>query len=106
MNRVNEDYWYNKWHIDTDLHQKLGIKSVTQIPKSEPASIYADTDSLFVSFKSAINHCEWKNNFLNNGYISFIDEEFAVLEKIKTIDVKNHFTDIDLTSLFDSFPMS
>ena len=95
MNRVNEDYWYNKWHIDTDLHQKLGIKSVTQIPKSEPASIYADTDSLFVSFKSAINHCEWKNNFLNNGYISFIDEEFAVLEKIKTIDVKNHFTDID-----------
>lgn len=63
MHRDNEEYWYNQWHLDTEMHQSMNLKNVTPIPKSEPVSIYADTDSLFVSFQPALNHCEWKHQY-------------------------------------------
>lgn len=81
MDRFNEDYWYNQWHLDSELHYKLGIKDVTQIGKSEPVSIYADTDSLFVSFKPAINHCTWKNLIFNTKYLNSIDKKFIIISK-------------------------
>ena len=84
MDRVNEDYWYNQWHLDFELHEKVGITDVTPIDKNEPVSIYADTDSLFVSFKPAIDHCTWENLVLND--IDTIDKRFIVLtnQKLKT----------------------
>lgn len=99
MDIVNEDYWYNQWHLDFELHSKLGIKNVTKIDSSkdddgnriEPVSIYADTDSVFVSFQPAIKHSEWKNVHLNNEYLSKISVPFLILEhrtKTKT-DNKN-----------------
>ena len=81
MDRVNEDYWYNQWHLDFDVHDKVGITNVTQIDKNEPVSIYADTDSLFVSFKPAIDHCTWENLILND--VDSIDKKFIVLSKEK-----------------------
>jgi DNA polymerase elongation subunit (family B) len=63
MNKVNEDYWYEQWHLDTELHQAMNLKNVTQIPRTEEVSIYADTDSLFVSFKPAMDHCEWSHQY-------------------------------------------
>jgi DNA polymerase elongation subunit (family B) len=84
MDKVNEDYWYNQWHLDHELHYKLGIKNVTQITKSEPVSIYADTDSLFVSFKPAIDHCDWKNLIFNNDYLNSITENFIILTNDET----------------------
>ena len=81
MDRVNEDYWYNQWHLDFEVHDKVGIKNVTQIDKSEHVSIYADTDSLFVSFKPAIDHCDWENLVLSE--IDSIDKKFIVLSKAK-----------------------
>ena len=81
MDRVNEDYWYNQWHLDFELHEKVGITDVTPIDKNEPVSIYADTDSLFVSFKPAIDHCTWENLVLND--IDTIDKRFIVLTKQK-----------------------
>ena len=79
MDKVNEDYWYNQWHNDHELHYKLGVKNVTQISKSEPVSIYADTDSLFVSFKPAIEHCEWKNLIFDKDYLESINNKFIIL---------------------------
>jgi hypothetical protein len=86
MDKVNEDYWYNQWHHDHELHFKLGIKNITTISKDEAVSIYADTDSLFVSFKPAIDHCEWKNLIFNKDYLNSIDEKFIILsvDEIKT----------------------
>lgn len=63
MDRCNEDYWYNQWHLDIELHEKMGITNVTQISKKEPVTVYGDTDSLFVSFKPAMDHCDWKHAF-------------------------------------------
>jgi hypothetical protein len=79
MNKVNEDYWYNQWHFDSELHFKLGIKNVTEIQKNEEVSIYADTDSLFVSFLPAIDHCTWKNLIFNQEYLNSIDRKFIIL---------------------------
>ena len=79
MDKVNEDYWYNHWHNDFELHFKMGITNVTQVDKKEPVTVYGDTDSLFVSFKPAHDHCTWKNLLfpkLNN-----ITEKFILLSK-------------------------
>ncbi len=86
MDKVNEEYWYKQWHLDHELHFKLGIKDVTQISKEEPVSIYADTDSLFVSFKPAIDHCKWKNLIFNIDYLNSIEQKFIILssDEIKT----------------------
>jgi len=84
MDKVNEDYWYNQWHLDHELHFKLGVKEVTQINKNEPVSIYADTDSLFVSFKPAIDHCIWKDLVFNNDYLNSLDSKFIILTNDET----------------------
>jgi hypothetical protein len=98
MNAVNERYWYEQWHLDFELHSKLGIKNITKISKSEPTSIYADTDSLFVSFEPAIEHCEWQNLVIDS--INTIDEPFVFLEyrqesKIKNKNCLGHFRQVD-----------
>jgi hypothetical protein len=81
MDRVNEDYWYNQWQYDFELHNRLGIKDVLTIDKKENVSIYADTDSLFVSFAPAIEHCTWKNLIFNEEYINSIESKFIILSK-------------------------
>ena len=80
LDAVNEKYWYEQWHLDYELHARLGVKNVTPILKKngEEVSIYADTDSLFVSFEPAINNCEWRNLYLNN--IDSVDKKFTILE--------------------------
>jgi DNA polymerase elongation subunit (family B) len=84
MDRVNEDYWYNQWHDDDELHFKLGVKDITKISKNEPVSIYADTDSLFVSFKPAIDHCVWQDLIFNSDYLNSIGVKFIILTNDET----------------------
>jgi hypothetical protein len=43
MDKVNEDYWYNQWHLDTDTHKKMHIRNVSKITENEPVSIYGDS---------------------------------------------------------------
>lgn len=100
MNAVNEKYWYEQWHLDYELHSRLGIKNVTPISKKdgEEVSIYADTDSLFVSFEPAIQHCDWKNLVLNQ--IDSISKSFVFLEKRQETKISNsncmgHFRSVD-----------
>lgn len=84
MDKVNEDYWYNQWQDDFELHFKLGVKDITKISKNEPVSIYADTDSLFVSFKPAIDHCIWKDLIFNSDYLNSINDKFIILTNDET----------------------
>ena len=84
MNAVNEDYWFRQWHLDFELHNKMGIKEVTQIPKEEEVSIYADTDSLFVSFKPAMDHSTWKSLLINKTYLESISVPFIVFQNTES----------------------
>lgn len=86
MDSVNEEYWYNKWHIDTELHNKLCITDVSKIEKDEQVSIYGDTDSIFVSFKPAIDHSTWKNLIFNDEYINNLNAKFILLTIAKNIN--------------------
>ena len=88
MDEVNEDYWYNQWQNDYELHFILGIKDVTELSRDEKVSIYADTDSLFVSLKPALDHCTWKDLVINNDYLESIDEKFIILSH-KDIHINN-----------------
>jgi intein/homing endonuclease len=50
----------------------MGIKNVTQIPKTDPTSIYADTDSvdcksIIKTEKYSLSIEEWYNKNINNG---------------------------------------
>lgn len=72
MHKVNEDYWYNKWHLDYELHEKMNLKNVTQIQSGEEVSIYADTDSCHSSSIVKTNNGvftieDWYNKNLTNG---------------------------------------
>lgn len=43
MSEVNEKYWYELWHNETDLHNILKIKNVNPIPEDTPVSVYGDS---------------------------------------------------------------
>lgn len=142
MNRVNEEYWYNDWHKDIELHKKIAQHSSlldyiefnnldkekifdgsdesnlklneikkeidfdniepTKVEKIDaswvdvstnivkenpteqqinsglvkrknPVSVYADTDSLFVGFKPAIESFGWEHDPLD--FILFVSNE-------------------------------
>ena len=100
MDRVNNDYWYNQWHLDFDLHKLVSIKNVKQIIEDRHVSIYADTDSLFVSFKPAMDHCDWKNLFfdnldkLNKSHIILCGNEEVKSDNIKCLGIFSNLDDI------------
>jgi hypothetical protein len=89
MDTVNEDYWYNQWEFDFELHNKMGLKNITPIRKSEQVSIYADTDSLFVSFKPPMDHCDWKDMVFNKEYIDALNKPFIILSNRDDLKFKN-----------------
>lgn len=40
-----------------------------------------NTDSIFVSFKPAMDHCTWKDLIFNNKYLESIQEPFAIISR-------------------------
>jgi len=107
MNHVNEEYWYKRWHTDFELHSRMCIKDVTKIEKEEEVSIYADTDSLFVSFKPAMDHSKWRDLFINKEYLESIQVPFIVLQNsenpIKFTNDKCVCDCVDLQGFQDCF---
>jgi hypothetical protein len=59
-------YFMAKWHLDEELHQKLGIagRQIRQIDKE--AAIYTDTDSVYICFDYAIQSVEGLSQELNS----------------------------------------
>lgn len=51
-------YFMDRWHLDTELHQLLGIDKYKINQITEEAAIYTDTDSIYVQFESAIQSIE------------------------------------------------
>lgn len=94
MDRINEIYWYEHWHNDTDLHELLGIDTTQIKPiddkwihreskqlyegnvteqdvvdgiyqRRTAVSIYGDTDSIFIGFQPGIDSCGWNQEMAN-----------------------------------------
>ena len=60
-------YFTAKWHLDTELHQKLGLagRTINQINKE--AAIYTDTDSVYICFDYAIQSVEGLSQELDSN---------------------------------------
>lgn len=56
LNKYVQDFW----HKDRQIHQQLGIKSVSR-HCVQPAVIYIDTDSCYVQFDELYNTIIWEN---------------------------------------------
>ena len=54
--RINK-YFHEHWHLDTELHEKIGARNVR--PVTAEMIIYADTDSNYVNFGNVIASCEF-----------------------------------------------
>ena len=54
-----DNYFLKHWHLDTELHQKLGLTRVNQI-QEKSLIIYNDTDSTYMTFKPILDSCDWK----------------------------------------------
>lgn len=53
-------YFHQFWHVDTELHEKLGISSVKKVVK--PIVVYGDTDSNYVSFQEVVKSCNYEGD--------------------------------------------
>jgi aspartate carbamoyltransferase regulatory subunit len=101
MDTDNVEYWTKLWHLDFELHKKMGLKNIKEIGIDEKVSIYADTDSLFVSFEPVMNKCTWRNNFLDNERLEGMTSKVLIIEhrqqtKIDNPNVKSmYFNDLD-----------
>lgn len=70
-NDVLDDYFLNEWHLDTELHAKLGLTKVVPITASTTV-VYNDTDSVdkdtVISTSSGNKRIEdWYNENIING---------------------------------------
>lgn len=54
-------YFHEYWHLDKELHEKLGLTSVKRVVK--PLVIYGDTDSNYVTFQEVVSSCDWQGDY-------------------------------------------
>lgn len=55
-NSVIDDYFMNQWHLDKELHKKLGLTYVNKINQS--LVVYNDTDSTYITFDPLLKSCD------------------------------------------------
>jgi len=58
--KILHKYFHEYWHIDKELHEIIGLKSVRKVVK--PLVVYGDTDSNYVSFQDVIASCDWEGD--------------------------------------------
>jgi DNA polymerase elongation subunit (family B) len=55
--KIINRYFNELWHLDTELHEKMGIKNVR--PLSLDFVIYGDTDSNYINIGAVMDSCEF-----------------------------------------------
>jgi DNA polymerase elongation subunit (family B) len=55
--KVVNKYFHEHWHLDSELHDKIGVRNVR--PISTEMVIYVDTDSNYVNFGNVIASCDF-----------------------------------------------
>ncbi|NDF16564.1 MAG: hypothetical protein EB079_01150 [Verrucomicrobia bacterium] len=75
VGEFNDEYVYDV-EIDDDTHTFIANDILVH-------------NSLFVSFKPAVDHCEWKNLIFNNHYLNSVKERFIILTKDQNLKCQN-----------------
>lgn len=99
--KILDRYFHEFWHKDTELHEKLGLKSVKRIVR--PMVVYGDTDSNYVTFQEVVASCDWEgdpkdlilkiNEYRLTGYLKNCFKIYS--EKWKT----ENYQDFELETL-------
>jgi DNA polymerase elongation subunit (family B) len=97
--KVTNAYFSKFWHLDTELHEKLGLTSVK--PVVQPVNIYSDTDSCYICFDEVVNSCDWQGKFespkdlilaINKHRLSsYLNKQFEVYAKKWNTDNRQDF---------------
>lgn len=95
-NDILDDYFLNQWHLDTELHAKLGITHVEKI-QAKTIVVYNDTDSTYMTFQPVLDSCNYEGdpkefilnlkNFKLDGYFNEKFGEYG--EKFNTTNIQN-----------------
>ena len=76
--KIINRYFNELWHLDTDLHEKMGIKNVR--PLSLDFVIYGDTDSNYINIGAVMDSCDF--DFEAFDFVKRLNE-FRLKEYIK-----------------------
>lgn len=97
------DYFKTQWHTDTKLHDAIGVSNVQQLTKN--ASVYIDTDSLYITFEDIINSCDTDKSpreFIldidDNHLAKFFNDTFDVYADDNGV---KSFMSLDMESIAD-----
>jgi len=63
-NKILDDYFLEKWHLDEKAHKLMKLSKVKKII-SKTLVIYNDTDSVYLTFKPVLDSCDWKSQYDN-----------------------------------------
>jgi DNA polymerase elongation subunit (family B) len=99
--KIVNRYFNEMWHLDTELHEKMGVKNVR--PLNLDFIIYGDTDSNYINLGAVMDSCEFEcepfdfvkmlNEYRLKGYIKKCYEIYA-----KKWNTEN-YQDFELESL-------
>jgi DNA polymerase elongation subunit (family B) len=53
-------YFHEFWHLDTELHEMLGISTPKKVVR--PILTYIDTDSNYITFQEVVKSCDYKGD--------------------------------------------
>lgn len=58
-NSILDEYFIEKWHLDKELHAKLGLTYANKI-SLKTIIVYNDTDSTYITLGAVLDSCDWK----------------------------------------------
>ena len=92
-------YFRERWHVDTELHEKLGITQYNIQKVDTDAAIYTDTDSIYVYFGGAIDSIKGMPKLTEDEYLNMCIkiDEYRLAEYFNTAFDKygKHFNTIN-----------
>ena len=92
-------YFRERWHVDTELHEKLGITQYDIQKVDTDAAIYTDTDSIYVYFGGAIDSIKGMPKLTEDEYLNMCIkiDEYRLAEYFNTAFDKygKHFNTVN-----------
>ena len=92
-------YFRERWHVDTELHEKLGITQYNIQKVDTDAAIYTDTDSIYVYFGGAIDSIKGMPKLTEDEYLNMCIkiDEYRLAEYFNTAFDKygKHFNTVN-----------
>ena len=92
-------YFRERWHVDTELHEKLGIAQYDIQKVDTDAAIYTDTDSIYVYFGGAIDSIKGMPKLTEDEYLNMCVkiDEYRLAEYFNTAFDKygKHFNTVN-----------